>query len=402
MNPMANNKQEEIERYESYIKFDPNNTLLWIQLGDLYHESGKLDEAVACFEKCLILEENNEIAKSRLANVLVTQHRFGEAEKTLSSLLEKHPDDPALLHNYGLALFYQTNFKDAQQIFEKARLAGSDSPQTLAYIVFSLHKQTETEQALEVAQQWLEESPGPVTEGYVSMLEMDNGDMEQAKIRAETVLQNDPQNPDANVVLGNWSVEQHNIDQAIPHFKAAIEAEPGNPRGWQGLGLTHLYRQENDEAIAAIEKALELMPDYAVNHLIIGWARLANQDAIGAEAAFRKSIECNRGYGEGHGGLAAALVLQNRLDEGRKQIKRALGLDPTSFGAIFAQSVTMTLKGKEEQGTKLLSKALMQQPVDRSKPVIEHIQEYLRNQGHNSTKPPAGGKGGADNKGPSQ
>lgn len=392
-------KEQEIERYESYIKFDPENTLLWIQLGDLYHQTGKLDESVACFEKCLLLDEGNEIAQSRLANVLVTQHRFNEAESILKSLLEKHTDDPALLHNYGLTLFYQSQFKDAQQLFEKARLAGSNAPQTLAYIVYSLHKQTETEQALEVAQQWLKESPGPVTEGYVSMLEMDNGDMEQARLRAEEVLRDDQANPDANVVLGNWSVEQHNIDQAITHFQTAIEAEPDNPRCWQGLGLTYLYRQENDKAIAAIEKALELMPDYAVNHLIIGWAKLANQDAIGAEAAFRKSIECNRGYGEGHGGLAAALVLQNRLEEGRKQIKRALGLDPSSFGAIFAQSVTMTLKGKGEQGTKLLSKALMQQPVDRSKPVIEHIQEYLRNQGHVSTKPPADGKGGVNKKG---
>ena len=47
-------KEEKIRRFESYIKTDPENELLWINLGDLYHESGRFDEAIACFEKCLI------------------------------------------------------------------------------------------------------------------------------------------------------------------------------------------------------------------------------------------------------------------------------------------------------------------------------------------------------------
>ena len=373
---------EEIRRYEAYIKHDPENRLLWVSLGDLYHSRGLFEEAIACFEKCLLLDRSDSVAKSRLAAVFISQHRFQDAEMALRSVIDSGATNPALLHNLGLALFYQSRFKEAQTQFEQARQAGLTAANNLAYTVYSLHKQSETTAALTLAEQWLQESPGAATEGYVSMLEMDHGDMDAARARAGQVLQTQPTNPDANVVLGTWHTEQQDIDKAVAHFQQVVEAEPDNPRGWQGLGLAHMYRQQFPAAIAAIEKALALMPGYATNHLIIGWAKLANKDAVGAEQAFREAIAANRNFAEAHGGLASALVFQNRQEEARQEIKRAIGLDPKGFGAVFAQSVTLQLKGKDQQATKLLGKLLQQQPLPRSKPMIAHIQDYLRAQGH--------------------
>ena len=377
--------QAEIARYESYIEADPENTLLWISLGDLYHRAGRHDEALASFEKCLLLDENNQIARGRLANVLITQHRFGEAERVLRQVIARSGEDPALLHNLGLTLFYQSKFDDANETFASARDAGLRLPRNLAYMVYSLHKQYETEAALDLAETWLKESPGPETEGYVSMLEMDHGDMDAARARADAVLAKAPDNPDANVVLGTWHVEQQQMDEALAYFQKVVRAEPDSPRGWQGQGLVYMYRRDFPRAIESVEKALQTMPDYATNHLIIGWAKLCNEDAVGSEKAFRQAVEANRNFAEAHGGLATALVFQKRIDEARDEIKKARGLDPKGFGATFAHSIILRLQGKSDMSTKLLSKMLEQQPMERSKPLIEHIQQYLQSQGPAST-----------------
>lgn len=246
----------QIQRYESYLKADPENVLLWTNLGDLYHRAGRFDEAIACFEKCLMFDEGNLIARGRLANVLISKHEFSEAEKLLRGIMRGSDEQPALLHNLGLALFYQSKFREAQAEFEKARAGGLTTPSNLAYIVYSQHKQNDTGAALDTARTWLDESPGPATEGYVAMLEMDHGDMEAARARAQRVLSQVPDHPDAGVVMGTWHVERQEMDSAIAHFRRVVEAEPDNPRGWQGLGLVHMYRQDFPKAIESLEEGL--------------------------------------------------------------------------------------------------------------------------------------------------
>jgi tetratricopeptide (TPR) repeat protein len=388
MNAKADITAAEVRRFEAYVKADPKNALLWTNLGDLYHQAGRVDEAVACYEKCLMLDEANMIARGRLANALITQHRFDEAEKIIRSILTRSGDDPTLLHNLGLTLFYQRRFDEAQRAFERARAIGLRAPKNLAYIVYSLHKKNDTGAALSLAKTWLDESPGTATEGYVAMLELDHGDVDAARARAERVLRAEPANPDANVVLGIACLEQQDTAGAIGHYERAVSTEPDNPRAWQGLGLAHLHRRNLPQALEALQKAQRSMPDSATNHLIIGWAKLANGDARGAEVAFRDAIKANHNFGEAHGGLATALVFQNRVDEARAEIKRAIGLDPKGFGAVFAESLALRLRGKERAGTKVLAELLEQQPLPRSKPLIGYIQDYLRAQGHLATPTP--------------
>jgi|GEM_PF-2363858 len=375
-----NAMEDEILRYKSYLKTDPENAHLWISLGDLYHQSGNFEEARNCFEKCSHFDENNMVARSRLANVMISLHRFSDAEDILKEIVVKTGDDPALLHNLGLSQFYQHHFKEAHQTFMRAQELGLNVPKNLAYLVYSLHNNNDTGKALEFAQTWLQESPGPATEGYISMVEMDHGDMEAARLRAEKVLQQQSDNADANLVIGTWNMEQQNAERAENCFLQMIRSEPDNPRGWQGLGLVKMYQQNYQEAFRALEQARSLMPENATIHLVIGWAYLGNQDAKAAETNFRKAIAADHNFGEAHGGLACALVFQNRQEEARIAIKKALALDPKGFGAVFGQSILMQLDGKGTQGTKLLAKLFEQQPLPRSKPIIEHIQDFVRKQ----------------------
>src|SRR5215471_15786781 len=96
-----------IGRYESYVRADPGNPLLWMNLGDLYHKVSRFDEAIACFERCLHDHPEFSGARSNLAAVMISQHRFSEAERVLRGLLAESSGNPDLLFNLGLSLFYQ-------------------------------------------------------------------------------------------------------------------------------------------------------------------------------------------------------------------------------------------------------------------------------------------------------
>ncbi len=138
------NSDEGIRRYEAFLEIDPDNPLLWIILGDLYHETGRTVEGLACFEKALSKDPDNPVARARVGNVMITQHRFAEAERLYRSFLGAEAPDPAVLHNYGMTLLFQRRPGEALEAFRRAEEEGIDGIQSLAYTTYALHQCGET------------------------------------------------------------------------------------------------------------------------------------------------------------------------------------------------------------------------------------------------------------------
>src|SRR5262245_26636911 len=281
--PMDASLQTSIEKHESYIKADPHNALLWVTLGDLYHRAGRLEEALASFERSQIEAPQSAAARSRIAAVRISQHRFGEAQAILADLLHSEPDNSALLYNFGLAQFYQDRWREAQASFDRALSLGLRTRDNFAYLTRSLHHLGRTREAIESCEQWLAQSPDDQARAYLSLLEMDGGNMARAHELAQEVLARDPENRDASTVAGSYSVEQQDMEAAERFFNNVLRREPDSGRAWLGMGLVHLYQQKHPEAVAALEKAVQLMPEHTGTVVALGWARLAARDALGAE-----------------------------------------------------------------------------------------------------------------------
>ena len=192
--------QSSIEKHESYIKADPHNPLLWVAMGDLYHRAGRLEEALASFERSQLESPDNAAARSRIASVRISQHRFADAESILRELLSTQPDSAALLYNLGLAQFYQDKHREAQVSFDRALALGLKTRDNLAYLTRSLHHLGKTREAIGFCEQWLSQAPGEEAKAYLALLEMDDGNMARAHELARDVLTRDPENLHASTV----------------------------------------------------------------------------------------------------------------------------------------------------------------------------------------------------------
>ena len=368
--------QSSIAKHESYIKADPHNALLWVTLGDLYHRAGRLEEALASFERSQIEAPDSAAAKSRIASVRISQHRFADAERVLGELAKAEPENPALLYNLGLAQFYQDRHREAQRNFDRALALGLNTRDNLAYLTRSLHHLGKMREAIGFCEQWLAQASGEEAKAYLALLEMDEGNMARAHELARDVLARDPENLHASTVAGSYSVEQQDMEAAEKYFRRIVERQPQNGRAWLGMGLVRLYQQQHAESIEALGEAVRLMPDNSGTIVALGWAKLAARDARAAERTFRQAVAADRNFAEAHGGLASALALQGRADEAQQEAKLATGLDRMNFGGRFAQSVLFKIRGNTEAATELLVKLMEQAPAPDSKPLIEHLRTY--------------------------
>ena len=381
---------QSIQRYEQYAQADPGNVLLQINLGDLHHEAGHFADAIACYERCLAREPENKTARSRLASVMISQHRFQEAEKTLRGVISGGQPDPVLLHNLGLTLYYQTRWSDARQCFADAAASGLNVPDNFAYLAKTLHHLGSMREAIDACQRWVDLARDLSSKSYMALLHMDANDVATGRAFAVEVLRENPDDVDANVVAGAYSMERQAADEARTYFETALRLDRENGRAWLGLGLVHLYDREHDKAIDALENAARIYPDNPGIVVTLGWAKLIAKDAIGAERVFEQALRVDRNFSESHGGLAAALAFQGKLDRAQGEINLAKRLDPKSFGADIARTAVLAAQGSQQAATDVFARMLERSPQSGVAPLIEQLKIYAARKPFGPVKPHAG------------
>jgi tetratricopeptide (TPR) repeat protein len=370
-----------IARHEQYVRLDPHNTLLQFKLGELYHDAGRFEDAAAAFAHCLNAAPQHVGARSRLAIALLGLHQFDRAEALLRTLLEEGYNDPALLHNLGLAVYQQRRWEEAAALFEAADQGGLNEPANLAYLARAWHHQGLTEEAIDACKRWHDMAPSKASRSYLALLYADDGHPESGVGLAQEALAEDPDDVDANVVMGLWSIEQQHTEDALRHCEQALRADAQNGRAWLGVGLARLHEQAHGPAIEALENAVRIHPDNPGINVTLGWARLVTSDFAGAQKVFEQAIQVESRFAESHGGLAVALAYQGQLDRAEAAIRIAKRLDPTSMGADIAKTVVLASHGDVQAGSAVFSRMLDRAPQQGGRTLRQHLQTYaLRGQ----------------------
>lgn len=376
---MASNDQlqSNIRRFAAYLQADPDNQTLLLELGDLYHQAGESAEALTYLVRLLELDAGSLVAQSRIASVYLSQHRFAEAADILQSLAASGERSAALDHNRGIALFFQDRFSEAAGCFAAAREAGIDSAANAKFLAHCLHHEGDLDGASAACEAWVASDADPASRAYLSLLSFDQGDRERARVLSQQVLAEAPDSADANAVAGALALEDQDIDGAGGHFNTVLAQQPDNGRALLGLGLTLLHREDHPAAISAMRRASVNMPGNAGTAVALGWTLLTGGDLAGAEENFRVAIELDRSFAEAHGGLAAALVHLQRLDEAKQAIAVANKLDAANFGAVYAQAALLKLDNRSDLADRLIARALQQAPVAGGPTLLQGLSKLL-------------------------
>jgi len=112
--------EEAIAEYEKAIALDSTLDAARLGLGEALMQQGKLDEAIVQFTKVLELNPENSAARLQLGVLRGRQGRYDEAVAALSEVLRQNPNDPGAHNNLGNVLTFQGKNEEAVRHFEKA------------------------------------------------------------------------------------------------------------------------------------------------------------------------------------------------------------------------------------------------------------------------------------------
>ena len=220
--------------YERTLTYAPDSVRLYNNLGSVYYEKGKFEEAVTAYKKALELNPSYYVAYNSLGAVYSAEKRCVDAVACYRKAIELNPAYANAYYNLGI-VYSVTGDKDASvEAYRKA---------------------------IELYPDYIEayKNLGDI---FVAMSRMD----EAARVY-ERVLKVDPSLADVSNALGNIYSRMGKRDKAIALYKNAIRSDRSMVESYNNLGSEYAMSGKIKEAIKIFNKAIQINSNYPPTHM---------------------------------------------------------------------------------------------------------------------------------------
>ncbi len=229
------------------------------------------------------------------AELLIAMGNGVAAEQHARRVRAVLPDSNSLDLMMANVQFFKGNVKEAIGLYRSALAAKPNSPQVRRNLASALVAQREFDEAIVHASYLLKSHDDPGARNTIGLALMGKGDLAVALAEFNKILALG-EDGEAHANIARICLAQHNVSDAIGHYRKACNLAPGNAKAHNNLAAILMEEGYLNEAIERLETALQADPNYALAHGTLGQALARRGDADGAILHLRKSIELgNRG-----------------------------------------------------------------------------------------------------------
>jgi tetratricopeptide (TPR) repeat protein len=294
--------------------------ILICNLGRLYVESCRWDEAESCFRQALALKPDFVGAFINLGVLFERRAQTNEAEFYFCKAIEQDTKCVDAYAGLGKICFDQKRYEEAETFYAKAITIKPDDAalhNNLGILYSQMRRYRDAEAA------------------YRRMLEID----------AEHVI--------GHLNFANMLADAERYDEAEKHFRIGIELQPSFADAYFGYGNLLKIRDRFSEALAAYRKALALTPESAAIYNGLGSLYYENGNFEEAELHFKKAVQIDPGFHEANSNLGVICKKNRHFSEAEDYYHKALLTDPDSPTVIFNLSLVALAQANFEDGWSL-------------------------------------------------
>jgi tetratricopeptide (TPR) repeat protein len=262
-------------------------------------------------------------------HAVMTDHFIQRTRKPETELLAPRKEHDAS-YSGEIALYYPT--KLAQDL--------SDLYLGLAYVV----DESDVLRGVQLLSSYLTQKPNTFEAVYTRGIgNKVLGQLSDAQRDLEHAVELMPQNPQAQMALGDLYEQQRNFEKSIACFARAVALRPDLARAHNGLGAQYQLSGRIDEAIAEYKKAVACDPFQEHSHLNLATIYLQQKDWKAAESVSRTALAINPAIAEAWHNLAQCVAAQSKLQEAAWYAAESLRLQPNE--AVYFNAVSLMSSG---------------------------------------------------------
>lgn len=340
----------------------------YLDLGLLYANGGRFEEAAGALLRGLELNPASRTARYNYARVLLAMGRTGEAIPELQGLADSVPGDLdvslSLIEAWLAAGDRARAVEAARALSESVGDGGA-----LATLGRMLVRAGELEVAADVLAAALDAAPAePRAWLELARLRQRQGDHERAVLAAERAARLAPERLEVALGYAETLISAQRQVEARDYLLGLGARFGGDPGYSYTLGVALFGMHHYLESAVAFERAAALDPSWATAHFLLGTSRLAVGDGRLAVEAYRRAIEADPGNPLAHVYLARAYdgMGPEFADHAVEAARQALRLDPDNV-----EGLTRVARHSLEAGELGAARAALERVVDNHPDIVQ-------------------------------
>ncbi len=298
---------------------------------------GRLAEAADAATRLTSAAEFSEADVASILPALATPPR-APLVVTLVEALDTHgAASPDSLRALVVAYEQVNRLSDARKTLERLAAADPRNPQHLFELARLSYRAHDLEGAISYLGHARNLVPSdPQVHFLFGMLLEEMQLPLEARKSVEKAVALDPHNPDYNYGLGSIILTTRESSGAVACFRSYVAARPQDPRGHFALGVAYFAAGDYENCRVEMQR-LRSNPDTEAGALyFLGRIARIEENLDEAATLFDASIRLVPSFAEAYTELARVRLRQDRVEDARRAIERALSLDPESFQANSA------------------------------------------------------------------
>jgi tetratricopeptide (TPR) repeat protein len=280
---------------------DPTSLDLVENLGDLYYQQNRYEEAIAIYLKLDI--STTLFSEFNLLNAYTELKRYDEAIAYGQQWIEKEPKSYWAYNALGDAYQKAGRYDEAIAACNRAiKLAGNSSWVAISHLQrlgWTYHDMGQYESAIATYERAIaldsKSQFNSITHSDLGMVHHDLGRYEEAIAAFQRAMVIDATNETPHNNLGCLYRQLEQWENAITSFQMAIELNPRYANAYRDLGILFLLQGDLDRAEPNFTTALQINPYYGNGILSMGLLQALRGDLTAARATWEQGLQL---YGE--------------------------------------------------------------------------------------------------------
>ena len=342
---------EAIAHYEKAVEVMPEYADAYSNLGVALAGRGQIDEAITLYQKALELKPNYVEAHNNLANALASRGQLDEAITHYEKSLETRPDNYVACNNLGAALARKGRVAEAIRQYQKALEIKPDCAEAHSSLGLALAGLGQRDAAMAHYRKALEIQPNHAgIHNNFGLALAGCGRLDEAIAHFQAAAKIKPDYAEAHNNLANALADCGQIDEAIVQYQKALEVKPGYTNARNNLGLIQSQREEILKGLAARRESLRSHPDDIAMLNETAWVLATNpnasiRNATEAVELAGRAVQLSDGREPAVlGTLAAAYAEAGRFSEAVKTAEQAVELATSQNNAALADALWTRIK----------------------------------------------------------
>jgi tetratricopeptide (TPR) repeat protein len=329
-------------------------------------------EAEPALRKAIELDPKRALPRTDLALALLAQGKTKEAVDEARKATEANPQSGEAFAVLGTAILAadKNNWSDAIAQAQQGAFLNARNPVVQVSVGRIFESANNFDQAAAAYKRALDADPGYVpARSALLKMQVLRGELDAALIEARKLIQDAPENAEAQLVVGRILLRKGEFGEAVSPLEMAAKFDPQNAEAHALLGTAYQYTRESDNALEAYRKAVRLAPqnnDYrstyglllALNEkydegiaelkkvvatpgykdaaawVNLGWVyrNMEPSNALESIAAYTKALEIDPKNEQAALGLGWAHSYQRNYDQAIAAFQKSIELDPKTAG----------------------------------------------------------------------